>query len=126
MHRREKLVILVLSVMIAVSILIIFSNNQNPFVRKSRGIYRPGVDPDVDKAVNQAHKVYQQKKELGEDFTAGECLTNDLLPEWVADIAHSPRQNIDNEPQNQCQAYLEGRATHFVELDPEGNVLRVF
>jgi hypothetical protein len=31
---------------------------------------------------------------------------------------------VDDEPENQCEAYREGEAGHFVELDPEGNFIR--
>ena len=40
------------------------------------------------------------------------------MPLWVADIAHDPREDIDDEPENQCQRYREGEASHFVELTP--------
>jgi hypothetical protein len=43
----------------------------------------------------------------------------------VADVVHSPRDPIDDLPENQCQAYLEGRAKHFVEIDVNGNIIRV-
>lgn len=79
---------------------------------------------EIDTAVNQAKHLYNQQKALGEDFSNGPCLSNALLPGWVLDIVHSPRQPVDNLPANQCSAYLEGRATHFVELDTEGNLVR--
>lgn len=41
------------------------------------------------------------------------------------DMAHDPRQEVDERPENQCEAYRSGEADHFVELDPAGNVLRV-
>ncbi len=47
------------------------------------------------------------------------------LPDWVCDIAHSPRQSeIDDLPENQCSAYREGRAKHFVEVDMNCNLIR--
>ena len=75
--------------------------------------------------VNQAKFLYQQRKQEGENFSSGPCLSNALLPGWVLDIVHNPREKIDDLPQNQCPAYLEGGAEHFVELDPEGNLIRV-
>jgi hypothetical protein len=41
-----------------------------------------------------------------------------------ADIAHYPRLAIDDDPANQCAAYRDGTTHHFVELDPEGNLIR--
>lgn len=79
---------------------------------------------EIDTAVNQARFLYSQRKSEREDFQRGPCLSNALMPGWVVDIAHSPRIPLDDLPQNQCPAFLEGRANHFVELDPEGNLIR--
>jgi hypothetical protein len=43
---------------------------------------------------------------------------------WVADVAHDPRQDVYDQPENQCEAYRSGDADHFVELDPEGEFIR--
>lgn len=79
---------------------------------------------DIDIAVNQAKYFYQMKRSQGEDLSNGPCISNALMPDWVADIAHSPRQAIDDLRENQCPAYFEGRARHFVELDLEGNLIK--
>jgi hypothetical protein len=42
----------------------------------------------------------------------------------VADIAHEPRQPVDDEPANQCARFRNGEAHHFVELDPDGALIR--
>ena len=46
------------------------------------------------------------------------------MPDWVADIAHDPRGDVDDEPENQCRRYRDGEASHFVELTPEGELIR--
>ena len=40
------------------------------------------------------------------------------------DVAHDPRQAVDDDPANQCAAYRSGEAHHFVELDPDGRFIR--
>ncbi len=92
---------------------------------KSATGYRPGIFPEADKAVHQAEYIFKLKLDRGEDFKNGPCLSNDLLPNWVADIVHDPRVEADDLPENQCSAYLEGRARHFVELSTEGRLIRV-
>lgn len=79
---------------------------------------------ELDTAVNQAKYLYSQTKLTGQDFSNGPCLSNALMPNWVLDIAHNPRQPIDDLLQNQCSGYVEGSAKHFVELDIEGNFIR--
>ncbi|NUM25977.1 MAG: hypothetical protein HUU49_05200 [Candidatus Buchananbacteria bacterium] len=54
------------------------------------------------------------------------CLSNQIIEDWVCDIAHSPRQEIDNLPENQCEAFRTGQAHHFVELDGNCNVIKVY
>ena len=72
----------------------------------------------------KAKNLYLDKKATGTDFSTGPCISQDIAPDWVVDIAHNPREQIDNEIENQCSTYLEGKAHHFIELDPDGNFLR--
>jgi hypothetical protein len=58
------------------------------------------------------------------ELSDGPCLSdteggeNWDIDDWVCDVAHSPRTAEDNLPENQCQDYREGRASHFVEISP--------
>ncbi len=114
---RSKLNLLLISltVIVMTGFITIYFNN-----RESKGVPKS----EIDTAVNQAKFLYSQRKEMGEDFSKGPCLTNALMPGWVVDIVHKPRLSIDDLPENQCSAYVEGRAKHFVELDTEGNLIR--
>ena len=112
------------------------------FVMTGCNVERPKPEFDPSKinmglesglALNQAYDVYQQAKEGGMDFTAGPCLSNELFgnpeyPEtmWVLDIAHNPRQAVDDQPANQCSAYREGKAQNFIELDSDGKLIRLY
>lgn len=75
-------------------------------------------------AILKAKEVYIKKRAEGVDMSNGPCLTNDLVDGWVLDIAHNPRQAVDDKPENQCAAYREGQAQHYVELDEKGNVIK--
>lgn len=77
-----------------------------------------------EQAVELAQQAYQQALARGETLSQGPCL-GVIMPGWVVDIAHKPRQSIDDRPENQCAAFRMGEAGHFVELDPQGNVIRV-
>jgi hypothetical protein len=81
---------------------------------------------EQDRAVAEAMKAYQQAKASGKDLADGPCIAEQLpgLPDWVADIAHEPRQPADDDPANQCQRFRGGQAHHFVELDPTGQLIR--
>lgn len=79
---------------------------------------------DREQAIKKAQELYAKKQQEGVDFSDGPCLADEIIPDWCADIAHSPRQAVDNLPQNQCQSWQEGRVHHFVELDTQGKVIR--
>jgi hypothetical protein len=78
------------------------------------------------RAVDEAQAAFRQLQVSGTDLSAGPCISESLpsLPDWVADIAHDPRQPVDDQPQNQCQRYRSGQAHHFVELTPDGQLIR--
>ena len=67
-------------------------------------------------------------QKTNKDLNNGPCLSDDNptwnINDWVCDVAHSPRQDVDNLPENQCQEYREGKAHHFVEVDPNCNLIR--
>ncbi len=59
----------------------------------------------------------------GADMSPGPCL-GVIENDWVCDVAHSPRQPVDDLPENQCQAYINGTAHHFVEVTPDCQLIR--
>jgi hypothetical protein len=82
------------------------------------------VESDRDRAIRLAIELYEDVRAQGMDLSDGPCLAEEIIPDWAVDIAHSPRQPVDNLPQNQCRSWRERRVRHFVELDPDGNVMR--
>lgn len=75
-------------------------------------------------AVAAAKALFITQEGKGVDFLNGPCLSNSVLPDWVADVAHNPRKPVDDKAENQCSAYRDGGAHHYVELDPEGQLIR--
>ena len=76
-------------------------------------------------AIAAAKLVYDHAKASGLDLTTGPCLSESAETGWVVDIAHLPREPIDDLPENQCAAYISGKIKHFVELDADGAVIRL-
>lgn len=122
---KPLLFFITLGVIILASSFIYTTNLRSEAQERFFGQYKPGRDAEIDVAINQAKHLYRLKKERGEDLTDGPCLTNALMPGWVVDLVHNPRQAVDDLAQNRCSAYLEGRAKHFIELDLNGNFIRV-
>lgn len=81
-----------------------------------------GAEADAE-TIGLARQAYERARAAGVDMSRGPCL-GVIKPGWVADVAHDPREDIDDERANQCEAYRSGEADHFVELDPDGAFIR--
>ncbi len=57
------------------------------------------------------------------DLSNGSCLSNEIVSGWVCDVAHNPRQPIDDNPENQCSEYGKS-AKHFVEVNEKCELIR--
>ena len=71
-------------------------------------------------------KACRSARVLGQNLDNGPCLLNPIPdePAWVCDIAHNPRQAVDDEAANQCPVYADGKADRFVELTPDCELIR--
>lgn len=117
MNKKFKLFVLILICILVTAFVVVRINKKPVYKKGSSGVY--------DNAIAAAISLYSSRIKEGMNMSKGPCLSNDLVPDWVVDIVHAPREVIDDFPENQCQAYLEGRAHHFVELDTNGNLVRV-
>ena len=117
MSRKTKLFLLILTAIFIVAAYVVKTSKPAIYKKRSSALY--------DTAISAAIDLYKARINQKIDMSSGPCLTNDLMPGWVVDIVHSPRELIDDLPENQCPAYLEGRAENFVELDTGGNLVRV-
>lgn len=83
-------------------------------------------DAERDRAVALAGTAYEEALASGVNLEDGPCIADPLesLSDWVVDIAHDPRRDVDDDPANQCESYRSGEAEHFVELAPNGSLIR--
>jgi hypothetical protein len=85
-----------------------------------------------DVVISSCESLCRSALNSGEYLESGPCLSdaksnwepNWNVNNWVCDIAHYPRQPIDNLQENQCQGFKEGKAQHFVELYPNCTLIR--
>ena len=79
-----------------------------------------------ENATSLCQKICNSK--LSENISNGPCLSdsnaNWTVNDWVCDVAHSPRQSVDDLPENQCSAYRSGEAHHFDEVDTNCNLIK--
>ena len=68
----------------------------------------------------------KQEKDAGKNLEIGPCLSDKIIDDWVCDVAHNPRQAVDNMPENQCDTFRNGQAHHFVEVDVDCKTITVY
>ena len=67
-------------------------------------------------------KLCENEKAKGRNFSAGPCLSDAVIKNWVCDVAHDPRQDVDNLEQNTCPAFGV-TAQRFVEVDENCRII---
>ena len=106
-YKIHKLLFLIIIIIIVLILLLINnSNNHNQNV--------------VDNCIN----LCKMNLDKNVDLSKGPCLSNNVANDWVCDVAHNPREDIDNNIQNQCSDYLNNSKHHFVELTPNCKLIR--
>lgn len=75
----------------------------------------------IEKIKQACIQACQRALQQGRNLNNGPCLLDPMpdYPEWVCDVAHEPRQAVDNLRENQCDAWHARTATHFIEVTPE-------
>jgi uncharacterized protein YceK len=91
---------------------------------KSSQDSKPRSPGTSEEAVKYCIDTCSEEKGSGVDLSNGPCLHEQIAADWVCDVAHNPRIEIDNRPENQCQSFSSGLAHHFVEVDDECNLIR--
>jgi len=120
---------IILTIIILVMVLR-FPGGEDSWIKDDKGVYikhgNPSQTPDYVKAqqeaISCALNLYSQKKQEGMQFNS-QCLGT--CGDYAVDIVHVPKTSEDNLAENQCQAYMEGKASHFIELDKEGNICNI-
>ncbi len=130
MQNRWKIVaaLIILSVMALAAISVAYFSFTAPLgvTMKTYNATSESIQKTIDGlAESECRKLCEQKAGESRNLSNGPCLANPLpgFPDWVCDIAHSPRQVMDDLPENQCSAY--GKTAHrFVEIDGNCNLIR--
>lgn len=105
-------------------------SGEDDWIKDSRGVYvkhgNPGSTPDYVTAqqdlISCARSLFETARASGMRFNSqclGRCMN------YSADIVHVPRTSDDSLIENQCADYRNGITKHFIELDKNGEIVRV-
>ena len=81
---------------------------------------------EMNTAINKCIALCQKQLQSNRNLSKGPCLSNNITPNWVCDVAHNPRAAVDNDPNNQCRSFRKGLAHHFVEVDTHCKLIRYY
>ncbi|MFH1500452.1 MAG: hypothetical protein ABIE22_00730 [archaeon] len=104
--------------------------SEDSWIKDERGIYVKHGYP-ISKslkvvrqqaAIELAFSLYDKKKAEGMNFSS-QCLG--VVSDYAVDIVHVPRSDFDDFPENQCEDYRSGEVKKFIELDFEGEIVRI-
>jgi hypothetical protein len=123
--------VLIVIVILTVGFTMIFRpGGEDSWIQDERGVWiKHGVPyetPDYvieqQQIINQTLSLYEQRKSEEMEFFS-QCLG--VIGNYAVDIVHVPRSSEDNLVENQCEAYRNNEVTHFIELDKDGNIVRI-
>jgi hypothetical protein len=130
-NKRKPIFVMIFITITILGILFIFlRGNEDNWIKNSKGIWikhgNPAETPSEVKSQQQiiacATDIYSQFKKNGMVFSS-QCLG--ACGNYSIDIVHVPRTSEDDKIENQCEEYLNGKTNHFLELNKEGNIIRI-
>lgn len=120
--------IILILIVIFVIVFIFLRGNEDTWIKDSRGVWIRHGNPS-----NTPEKVLEQQEAINcavEKFNSfNEEINSQCLGvcngKYAVDIVHVPRSSEDNLVENQCVDFREGSVSHFIELDKNGEVVRI-
>ena len=128
---RRVFLIIIVALIIFASLFLFFRGNEDSWIKDERGVYikhgNPSSVPDYVEeqtdAISCAFDLYDGVENNGIVFDS-QCIG--VCEGYAVDIVHVPRTEQDNLVENQCSDFREGNIKHFIELDKDGNIIRIF
>jgi len=129
--KKSQKIFLFIGILILTSVIVfILRSPEDSWIKDEKGIWikhgNPSVIPDNVKeqqnALRCASELYNSKK-LEEMEFSSQCLG--VCSGYAIDIVNVPRISGDNLIENQCEDCRNGDVEKFIELDKDGNVVRV-
>lgn len=119
---------------ILVVLLIVFSGcakkTADDIINATTGIgtIKKKIQAESDIARSQCVEFCKAAIQNETDIKSGPCLGNPIpnMRDWVCDVAHNPRQDVDNKIENQCADFADGKAKHFIEVDENCDFIKIY
>ena len=106
----------------------VIGGDEDSWIKDEKGIWVKHGNPDYvpdyfveqQQIISCALNLYDNETKMS---LSSQCLGT--CGDYAIDVVHVPRTQEDNLTENQCGAYKNREVNHFVELDKDGNVVRI-
>jgi hypothetical protein len=120
-------IVLLLILIIGIFVRFVLGGSEDSWIKDSRGVYvkhgNPSETPDYvlwqEAAISCASDKFANFTGEKNSQCLGTC------GDYAVDIVHVPRSSEDNLAENQCSDYGKGIVQHFIELDKNGEIVRI-
>ena len=131
---KKTYIILIVILVLVIGFLMIFrvgfTGGEDSWIKDDKGVYvkhgAPSGTPDYvleqQNAITCATDLYKSSKAEGMEFNS-QCLGS--CGDFAVDVVHVPRTGEDDQVENQCSAYRNGSVHSFIELNSEGEIVRI-
>jgi len=127
--KKNYLLIIAIVLVILGAILLLrgFNGGEDNWIKDEKGIWikhgNPAETPDYVLEQQEAINCALEKFNNFSEEKNSQCLED--CGDYAVDIVNVPRTSEDNLTENQCEDYVNGDIGHFIELDKEGNIVRI-
>jgi hypothetical protein len=126
----KKIFWISIGLFVLVVVLLFLRGNEDSWIKDARGVYvkhgNPASVPDYvteqQNVTSCAIELYNKARDEGAVFNS-QCLG--ACGDYAVDVVHVPRNDVDNLVENQCADYTTGKLKHFIELDNDGEIVRI-
>lgn len=134
--KRSKVLTIIIIFSIFIILLFVFlRSDEDSWIKDERGVYvKHGNPSEIPEYVENQQEILRQSFSLYEDKKyelvnlSSQCLgiVEYKNVKYAVDLVHVPRNEEDNQAENQCEEFQNGNVRHFVELDRNGMVVRIW
>jgi hypothetical protein len=130
---KKTYIIIAVVIIVLIGIVFFLRSPEDAWIKDERGVWvqhgKPRTTATPNEVVQQqrlivnAQQLFEQFKTNLSEPISSQCLGT--IGGYAIDIVHVPRTAEDDLPKNQCEDYRSGKVQHFIELDRDGNVVRI-
>jgi len=126
--KKYLLAFIILLVLVSLGmIFLIMRGSEDDWIKDSRGVWiKHGNPSEIPDYVLEQQEIISCALEKFNNFSEeinSQCLG--ICSDYAVDIVHVPRNADDNKFENQCEDYANGIVNNFIELDKDGNLIRI-